>query len=128
MWIKKSWENSKNAYSQGLHTTRGWIFLITSVVLFVVLLQSAFSSSIQLGLSFLFTGSWAIYCGYNFKLKGCALIVVYLGVIIAMVARDTMFSAKDSWSSGDNIGAIIVFLVGFYLVLWSMRLKKGDID
>jgi len=56
------------------------------------------------------------------------MIVVYVGVIFGREVTNTFLgAAKEEFSTGNILGAIIVIGLGIYLLWWTNQMKKGDI-
>ena len=55
------------------------------------------------------------------------LIIVYVGVIVSRELFSLFTAAKEEATQGNIVGAIIVFALGVYLIVWANRLKKGDL-
>jgi len=55
------------------------------------------------------------------------MILVYVGVVFGREVMTIFTAAKGEATSGDVIGAIIVFALGIYLITWANHMKRGEI-
>ena len=55
------------------------------------------------------------------------MILVYVGVVFGRQIMTIFTTAKEEATSGNVIGALIVFGLGVYLIMWVDRMKRGDI-
>jgi len=55
------------------------------------------------------------------------MIIVYVGVVFGRHLMTLFTTAKEEATSGNVIGALIVFGLGIYLITWANRMKRGDI-
>lgn len=100
------------------------IFL--SLFLLPYLTKEAFSDSILLGLSFIWSSFLAVSFAYILR-NPLLMIMVYIGVIFGREVMNLFTAAKEEAISGSIIGAVIVFGLGVYLIMWANRMKKGEI-
>ena len=73
---------------------------------------------------------WSAFLAISFAyiLKNPLLmILVYVGVVFGREVRTLFTTAKEEATSGNMIGALIVFGLGVYLITWANRMKRGDI-
>jgi len=121
-----SWQKARAAWRQGLKRRYSWVYIVSSVLLLPALTSYAFSSSWQLGLSFLWSAFIAIYFAYIFR-HPFLLILVYVGVITGKEFIGLFVSAKDVALQGDLISASILVLLGIFLTVWANRIKSGEV-
>ena len=88
--------------------------------------KEAFSDSILLGLSFVWSSFLAISFAYILK-NPILMILVYVGVVFGRQIMTIFTTTKEEATSGNVIGASIVFGLGVYLIMWVDRMKRGDI-
>ena len=55
------------------------------------------------------------------------MILVYVGVVFGRQIMTIFTTAKEEATSGNVIGAVIVFGLGVYLITWANRMKRVDI-
>jgi len=55
------------------------------------------------------------------------MIMVYVGVVFGRQIMTLFITAKEEATSGNIIGALIVFGLGVYLIMWANRMKRGEI-
>ncbi len=105
-----------------------WIGLCIFFTIFLLpyLTKEAFSDSFLLGLSFLWFAFLAISFAYILK-NPLLMIIVYVGVVFGRRIMTLFTTAKEEATSGNVIGALIVFGLGVYLIMWANRMKKGDV-
>jgi len=97
-----------------------------SFFLLPYLTKEAFSDSFLLGLSFIWSAFLAISFAYILK-NPLLMILVYVGVVFGRQIMTLFTTAKEEATSGNVIGALIVFGLGIYLITWANRMKRGDI-
>ncbi len=105
-----------------------WISLCIFFALFLLpyLTKEAFSDSFLLGLSFIWSSFLAISFAYILR-NPLLMILVYVGVVFGREIMTLFTTAKEAATSGNLIGALIVFSLGVYLIAWASRMKRGDI-
>jgi hypothetical protein len=105
-----------------------WVGLCIFFSLFLLpyLAKEAFADSFLLGLSFLWSAFLAISFAYILN-NPLLMILVYIGVVFGRHVMTIFTAAKEEATSGNVIGAIIVFSLGVYLIAWANRMKRGDI-
>lgn len=55
------------------------------------------------------------------------MILVYVGVVFGRQVMTIFTTAKQEATSGNVIGAVIVFALGIYLIAWANRMKRGEV-
>ena len=105
-----------------------WIGLCIFFSFFLLpyLSKEAFSDSFLLGLSFIWSSFLAISFAYILK-NPLLMIMVYVGVVFGRQIMTLFITAKEEATSGNIIGALIVFGLGVYLIMWANRMKRGEI-
>ncbi len=105
-----------------------WIGLCIFFSFFLLpyLSKEAFSDSFLLGLSFIWSSFLAISFAYILK-NPLLMIMVYVGVVFGRQIMSLFITAKEEATSGNIIGALIVFGLGVYLIMWANRMKRGEI-
>ena len=105
-----------------------WVGMCIFFALFLLpyLTKEAFSDSFLLGLSFLWSAFLAISFAYILK-NPLLMIIVYVGVVFGRQVMTLFTTAKEEATSGNVIGALIVFGLGVYLITWANRMKKGEV-
>ena len=105
-----------------------WAGMCIFFALFLLpyLTKEAFSDSFLLGLSFLWSAFLAISFAYILK-NPLLMIIVYVGVVFGRQVMTIFTTAKEEAASGNVIGAIIVFALGVYLIMWANRMKRGEV-
>ena len=105
-----------------------WVGLCIFFPIFLLpyLTREAFSDSFLLGLSFVWSSFLAISFAYILK-NPILMILVYVGVVFGRQIMTIFTTAKEEATSGNVIGAVIVFGLGVYLITWANRMKRGDI-
>lgn len=105
-----------------------WIVLCIFFALFLLpyLTKEAFSDSFLLGLSFIWSSFLAISFAYILR-NPLLLILVYVAVVWGREITTLFTTAKEEATSGNIVGALIVFGLGIYLIMWANRMKKGEI-
>ena len=105
-----------------------WVGLCIFFAIFLLpyLTKEAFSDSFLLGLSFVWSAFLAISFAYILK-NPILMILVYVGVVFGRRIMTLFTTAREEATSGNIIGALIVFGLGVYLITWANRMKKGDI-
>ena len=105
-----------------------WVGLCILFALFLLpyLTKEAFADSFLLGISFLWSAFLAVSFAYILK-NPALMIIVYVGVVFGRQVMTIFTAAKEEATSGNVIGAIIVFGLGIYLITWANRMKRGDI-
>ena len=104
-----------------------WVILCIFFTIFLIphLAKEAFSDSLLLGLSFIWSTFLAVSFGYILR-NPLLLIVVYVGVIFSREIISIFTSAKEEVVGGNWIGAAILMLLGVYLIAMANRLKRGE--
>ncbi len=105
-----------------------WIGLCIFFAIFLLpyLTKEVFSDSFLLGLSFVWSAFLAI--SFAFILRNPLLmILVYVGVVFGREIMTLFTAAREEATSGNVVGAAIVFGLGVYLIMWVNSIKKGDI-
>ena len=102
-----------------------WISLCIFFALFLLpyLTKEAFSDSFLLGLSFIWSSFLAISFAYILR-NPLLMILVYVGVVFGREIMTLFTTAKEAATSGNFIGALIVFSLGVYLIAWTSRMKR----
>jgi len=54
------------------------------------------------------------------------LILIYVAVVFGREIMPLFTAAKEEAATGNIIGALIVFGLGVYLIIWANGLKKGE--
>jgi hypothetical protein len=105
-----------------------WIGLCIFFSFFLLpyLTKEAFSDSFLLGLSFMWSAFLAISFAYILR-NPLVMILVYVGVIFGREVMTIFTAAKEEATSGNLIGAVVVFALGIYLVVWANRMKRGEV-
>ncbi len=105
-----------------------WIGLCIFFAIFLLpyLTKEAFSDSFLLGLSFMWSAFLAISFAYILK-NPLLMIIVYVGVVFGRGVMTLFTTAKEEATGGNILGAIIVFGLGVYLIMWANRMKRGDV-
>jgi len=107
-----------------------WIWIGLSIFFTLFLLpylgKEAFSDSLLLGLSFVWSTFLAISFGYILR-HPLLLILVYVGVVFGREVISIFTSAKEAVITGDVIGAVILFALGIYLIVRVSDIKTGAI-
>ena len=100
-----------------------WIGLCIFFALFLLpyLTKEAFSDSFLLGLSFLWAAFLAISFAYILN-NPLLMILVYVGVVFGREVMAIFTAAKEEATSGNIIGALIIFGLGIYLMMWANRI------
>jgi len=98
-----------------------------TVFLLPYLTKEAFSDNFLLGLSFIWSAFLAISFAYILK-NPLVMIIVYVGVVFGRQVMTIFTAAKEEATSGNMIGAIIVFALGVYLIAWANRMKRGELE
>lgn len=73
---------------------------------------------------------WSAFLAISFAyiLKNPLLmILVYIGVVFGREIMTLFTTAKEEATSGNLIGALIIFGLGVYLITWVNRMKRGDV-
>ena len=100
--------------------------LLFSFFLLPYLTKEAFSNSFLLGLSFIWSSFLAISFAYVLR-NPLLMILVYVGVVFGREVTSLFSAAKEEATSGNIIGALIVFALGVYLITWANCMKRGEI-
>ena len=105
-----------------------WVSLCVFFTLFLLpyLTKEVFSDSFLLGLSFLWCAFLAISFAYILK-NPLVMIIIYVGVFFGREVMTIFTAANEEATSGNIIGALIVFGLGVYLITWAYYMKKGNI-
>ncbi len=105
-----------------------WIGLCIFFSFFLLpyLSKEAFSDSFLLGLSFIWSSFLAISFAYILK-NPLLMIMVYVGVVFGRQIITLFTTAQEEATRGNMIGALIVFGLGVYLIMWANRMKRGEI-
>ena len=105
-----------------------WVGLCIFFALFLLpyLTKEAFFDSFLLGLSFLWSAFLAISFAYILK-NPQLMMLVYVGVVFGRQILTLFTTAKEEAISGNVVGALIVFGLGVYLIMWANRMKRGDV-
>jgi len=105
-----------------------WIGLCIFFSFFLLpyLTKEAFSDSFLLGLSFIWSSFLAISFAYILR-NPLLMILVYVGVVFGREIMTLFTAAKEEATSGNMVGALIVFGLGVYLITRASRMKKGEI-
>jgi len=105
-----------------------WVGLCVLFTLFLLpyLTKEVFSDSFLLGLSFLWCAFLAISFAYILK-NSLLMVIIYVGVFLGREVMTIFTAVKQEATSGNIIGALIVFGLGVYLIAWANRMKKGDV-
>jgi uncharacterized membrane protein len=134
-WLARWWaDKSITSWKHEFHRLRTrdnkWVWAGLCIFFIVFLLpylaKDAFSSSILLGLSFLWASFVAISLGYILR-SPILLILVYVAVLFRQQITSIFFTAKDSALQGDIIGAVILLFLGIFLTEWAKRIGEGDL-
>jgi hypothetical protein len=106
---------------------RLWIFLCIAFafILLLYLTGEAFSDGFLLGLSFLWSSFLAISFAYILR-HPLLLMVIYVAAVFGREVMSLFVAAKEEAVAGNMIGALILFVLGVYLIIWANRLKKGE--
>ena len=57
------------------------------------------------------------------------MIIVYVGVIFGREVVNTIFgAAKGEMTRGNIVGALIVIVLGIYLITSANRMKRGELE
>jgi len=106
-----------------------WIGLCIFFSFFLLpyLTKEAFSDNVLLGLSFLWSAFLALSFAYILR-NPVVMILVYVGVVFGRQVMTIFTAAKEEATSGNMIGAVIVFALGIYLIAWANRMKRGEIQ
>lgn len=135
LWLLRWYFSSLvTSWNRELHRIRKrenkwlWVSLCIFFALFLLpyLTKEAFSDSFLLGLSFLWSAFLAISFAYILK-NPLLMILVYVGVVFGREVMTIFTTAKEEATSGNVIGALIVFGLGIYLIRWANRMKRGDV-
>ena len=104
-----------------------WIVLCIIFTLFLLpyLTQEAFSDSVWLGLSFVWSSFLAISFAYILR-HPLLLILVYVAVVFSREVMSLFTVVKEEAAKGNIIGALIVFGLGVYLIIWANQLKRAE--
>ena len=104
-----------------------WIGLCIFFSFFLLpyLTKEAYSDSFLLGLSFIWSSFLAISFAYILR-NPLLMILIYVGVVFGREVMTLFTTAKEEATSGNLIGALIVFGLGIYLITWANRMKKGE--
>lgn len=105
-----------------------WVSLCIFLAFFLIpyLGRKAFSESLLLGLSFVWSTFLAVSFGY-ILCNPLLIILVYVGVVFGREATSLFVTAREVATSGDIIAAIILIGLGIYLILWVNRMKRGEV-
>ena len=105
-----------------------WIGLCIFFAIFLLpyLTKEAFSDSFLLGLSFVWSAFLAISFAYILR-NPLLMLLVYVGVVWGREITSVFGIAKEEATKGDLAGAVILFGLGIYLLIWANRMKRGDI-
>ena len=105
-----------------------WVGLciLFTFILLPILTKEGFSYSCLLGLSFIWSSFLAISFAYILK-NPLLMILVYVGVVFGREVMSLFSTVKEEATSGNVIGAVIVFCLGVYLIIWVNRMKRGDV-
>lgn len=105
-----------------------WIGLSIFFTIFLVpyLGEEAFSDSLLLGLSFIWSTFLAVSFGYVLR-HPLLIILVYVGVVFGREVISIFTSAKEAAFTGDAIGAVILFILGIYLIIRVNDIKTGAV-
>ncbi len=105
-----------------------WVALciLFTFILLPILTKEAFSDSFLLGLSFVWSSFLAISFAYILR-NPLLMILVYIGVVFGREIMTLFTAAKEEATSGNVIGAVIVFGLGVYLIMWANRIKRGEV-
>ena len=124
--VKVSWRKEKKKLRNSKNKEL-WIVLCILFTLFLLpyLTQEAFSDSFLLGLSFIWASFLAISFAYILR-NPLLLILVYVAVVFGREVIPLFTAAKEEAMAGNIIGALIVFGLGVYLIVWANGLKKGE--
>lgn len=108
-----------------------WLWIGLSIFFAIFLLpylaKEAFSDSFLLGLSFIWSSFLAISFAYILR-NPLLMILVYVGVVFGREVMSLFSTAKEEVTSGNVVGAVIVFCLGVYLIIWVNRMKKGEFN
>lgn len=105
-----------------------WIGLCVFFAIFLLpyLTKEAFSDSLVLGLSFIWSSFLAISFAYILR-NPLLMIIVYVGVVFGRAITTLFTTAKEEATGANILGAVIVFCLGIYLITWANRMKRGGI-
>ena len=105
-----------------------WVGLCAFFAIFLLpyLTKEAFSDSLLLGVSFVWSSFLAISFAYVLR-NPLLMIIIYAGVVFGREVVTLFTAAKEEATGGNILGAVIVFCLGIYLITWANRMKRGDI-
>lgn len=125
--VNTSW---RREYNRLTNLDNKWLWIAFSVffTIFLVpyLCKEAFSDSLLLGLSFLWSTFLAISFGYILR-HPLLLILVYVGVVFGREVINIFTEAKEAAIAGNVIGAVILFSLGIYLIARVNEIKTGAV-
>ncbi len=125
--VTTSWRQEFNRLGD---SDNKWIWIGLSIFFTLFLLpylgKEAFSDSLLLGLSFVWSTFLAVSFGYILR-HPLLLILVYVGVVFGREVTSILTSAKEAVITGNVIGALIAFSLGVYLITWANHIKREDI-
>lgn len=125
--VTTSWRREFNRL-RGLDNKWIWIGLSIFFTIFLLpyLAKESFSDGLLLGLSFIWSTFLAVSFGYILR-HPLSLILVYVGVVFGRAVADLFTSAKEAAITGNVVGAVILFSLGIYLIVWVNNIKTGAI-
>lgn len=100
--------------------------LFFSIFLLPYLITEAFSDSLLLGLSFVWSAFWAISFGYVLR-NPLLMILVYVGVVFGREITKVFTAAEEEAAVGNIIGAAIMIFLGICLMVWANSIKRGEV-
>lgn len=105
-----------------------WIGLCIFFAFFLIpyLGRKAFSESLLLGVSFVWSTFLAFSFGYILR-NPLLIILVYVGAVFGAEVTDLFVTAKEVATSGDIVGATILIGLGIYLILRVNRMERGEV-
>lgn len=106
-----------------------WVCLCIFFAIFLLpyLTKEAFSDSFLLALSFIWSAFLAISFAYILK-NPLLMIIVYVGVVFGRQIMTLFTAAKEESARGNILGAIILFGLGVYLIMWANLMKRGELE
>jgi hypothetical protein len=123
-YLYRSYKNAIKIHKRNLKKDSGVYILLGSLFIYLILSWSLINSDIKIGLSFIFSGFIAIYTGAIYKYHN-VIGYVLVGCALASVIIPTFLGAWESFQGGDWIGALIVFVFGIILWIYSNQMKSG---
>ena len=125
--VKAGWRRELNRLPKRQNK---WVWVALCVIFTVFLLPyfcvEAFTISLLLGLSFLFAAFVAISFGYILRHPG-AMIIVFVGSVLGREFFTVILEGIGIAVEGDIIGAVILIIVGIYLLVLANKLKRVEI-